>query len=486
MRAWEKWSIVALALVMALLCWTAAPAAGHARPSRRGAAAAHADGSRRAPHAATGTVPAPAITLAASRSQIPSGHSVRLSGLATGVAPGTQVTLYQIPYPFRTAKLVASSVTAADSTFSFSFSPDRDSRFSVQLAGTAATAQVAVGVVGRTSTKVRALSLGRAEVTILVYHPSDLRWDHARVLWSYGNGSRGRFTSAPATRATRLSRYVTRLRSTVTLPAGAFRWRACMHVVGAGALLSPRRPPGCHGRGYFGRGRLPVGYPAPNAVARAASYLRGRTGRTAFAVMDSEGRLSGVNIHSTFVSASVVKAMLLVAYLRRLDARGQHTVDPTSNSFLFPMINVSDNNAATHTWSIIGNSGLYAMARRAGMTDYSVTTDWASSQISAADQARFFFEMDSLIPPEFVGYARRLLSTIASFESWGIPAVARPQGYTVFFKGGWRGTSLGQLVHQIGRLEGHHRTFSIAVMTDGDPSMGYGISTIQGVTGALL
>ena len=94
--------------------------------------------------------------------------------------------------------------------------------------------------------------------------------------------------------------------------------------------------------------------------------------------------------------------------------------------------------------------------------------------------------MDSLIPHEFVGYARCLLSTIADYESWGIPAVARPRGYAVFFKGGWRGTSLGQLVHQVGRLEGHQRTFSMAVMTDGDPSMGYGIETIQGVTARLL
>jgi hypothetical protein len=473
-RAWEKWSTVVLGLVLALLIWTAAPAAGHPRKGRRAA------------HASTATTVAPSITLVASRPQITSGHSLRLSGTATGVLAGTQVRLYQAPYPFRAAKLVQTTSTAADSTFSFSAAPDRDSHYSVQLAGTAARAQVSVGVGGKTATTVKALSLGRAEVTILVYHPSDLRWAHAQVLWSYGNGSRGRFTGAPTTRSSRLNRNVTMLRSTVTLPAGPFRWRACLHVPQAQALLNPRRPPGCRGRGYYGGGRLPFGYPAPSAVARASRYLGGRIGRTAFAIVDSEGRPSGLNIHRTFVSASVVKAMLLVAYLRRLDSRGQHFVDPASNSFLYPMINVSDNNAATHTWSIVGNSGLYAMAHAAGMTDYSVTTDWASSQISAADQARFFFEMDSLIPREFVGYARRLLSTIAGFESWGIPAVARPRGYTVFFKGGWRGTGLGQLVHQIGRLEGHQRTFSIAVMTDGDPSMGYGISTIQGVTGALL
>ncbi len=56
----------------------------------------------------------------------------------------------------------------------------------------------------------------------------------------------------------------------------------------------------------------------------------------------------------------------------------------------------------------------------------------------------------------------------------------------MFFKGGWRGTDLGQLVHQVARLVGHGRRFAVAVMTDGDPSMGYGIDTIQGLTQRLL
>jgi hypothetical protein len=235
----------------------------------------------------------------------------------------------------------------------------------------------------------------------------------------------------------------TLLTATVTLPAGRFRWRACLHVADAEALLNPGAPSGCSGRAYGGSGRLPAGYPGPAAVARAARYLRSRAGRTAFAVLDSEGRMSGLHEHWTFVSASVVKAMLLVAYLRRLDAHGQHRVDSYSNSFLYPMINVSDNNAATQTWSIVGDSGLYAVAHAAHMTDFSISGIWANAQISAADQAKFFFEMDSLIPKEFAGYARYLLSTIASYESWGIPAVARPRGYKVFFKGGWRGTGLG-------------------------------------------
>jgi hypothetical protein len=64
--------------------------------------------------------------------------------------------------------------------------------------------------------------------------------------------------------------------------------------------------------------------------------------------------------------------------------------------------------------------------------------------------------------------------------------IARPLGYQTYFKDGSEPTALGQLVHQVDRLEGHGRTFSIAVMTDGDPTMQYGIDTIQGVASALL
>ncbi len=430
--------------------------------------------------------PVAVISLHSSRGAALAGRVITLSGAVTGAPAGSAVRLYQSRYPYPAPRLIAAAVTTAAGRFSFKVTLDRTTRYRVTVPGTSANAAVRVEATGRTATTVRALTLGRAGVSVLVYHPRDLRWGGAPVQWWFATGAHGRFEPAPPTRTVKLSPYVTKLSTVITLPAGRFYWRACFVAPLDRALLNSGLPPGCRGRGYHGGGSLPVGYPSPAAIARAAAYLRGRIGRTGFAVVDSEGRLSGVNLHETWVSASVVKAMLLVAYLRRLDAMGQHYVDSTSNSFLYPMINVSDNSAATHTWSIVGNGGLYAVAHAAGMTDYSVYTDWASSQISPADQARFFFEMDSLIPPEFVGYARRLLSTIAGYESWGIPAVARPRGYTVFFKGGWRGTGLGQLVHQVGRLEGHGLTFSIAVMTDGDPSMGYGIDTIQGVTGALL
>jgi hypothetical protein len=429
--------------------------------------------------------PAPTVSVRAGRLEIVSGRSAVIAGTATPASGPGVVRLLASPYPYRSFVVLDATAVSADGSFSFEVRPDRNTRYRVELVGTPAQATVSVGVTGRTATRVRALSLGRVGVTILVFHPRDLRWGGARVAWSFGVGRRSRLRPAPATRARRISQYVVALHTTMTLPAGRFRFRACFDPPSAAALTERRRP-GCRGQDYQGGGSLPVGFPGPVAIERAGRYLSARFGRTAFAVVDSEGRVSGMHIHRTFVTGSVVKAMLLVAYLRRLDALGRRHIDPGSASFLYAMIHVSDNAAATVCWSIVGDGRLYALAHAAGMTDFSISGDWAQAQLSPADQARFFFEMDSLIPREFVGYARFLLSTIAGYESWGIPAIARPRGYQVFFKGGWRPTPLGQLVHQIGRLEGHGRTFSLAVMTDGDPSMGYGIATIEGLTRTLL
>ena len=104
------------------------------------------------------------------------------------------------------------------------------------------------------------------------------------------------------------------LYTSVALPAGDYRWRACFHAPGDLAVADPERPSGCTGFGFHGAGRLPVGFPGPVAITRAGRYLNTRGGHTALAVVDSEGRLSGVRIHDTFITGSVVKAMLLVAY----------------------------------------------------------------------------------------------------------------------------------------------------------------------------
>jgi hypothetical protein len=363
----------------------------------------------------------------------------------------------------------------------------------ILLAGFASSASAAVDR-EHVRSSVGYLSLGRARLNVVSRHPSGVRWGGRPVHWYVGIGAAGRLRRVKIGRTRETTPGVTRMTAIVTLPrAGRFRFAACFSapMQDAFGLGSSHGPCGAHHfRGpatspYVGAGVAPTGYPGPGALAAASRYLNRRTGYTSFAAIDSEGRMSGEHVHRTFVSASVVKAMLLVAYLRKLAAEHRR-LDAGSRALLDPMIHVSDNNAATAIWERDGDRRLRALARRAGMSDFSIQGIWANAQISAADQARYFFEMESLIPPRFRHFANHLLSHIAGYESWGIPAVARPRGWTVFFKGGWRGTGRGQLVHQIARLQRPHERIAIAVMTDGDPSMGYGIETIQGVAARLL
>jgi hypothetical protein len=225
-------------------------------------------------------------------------------------------------------------------------------------------------------------------------------------------------------------------------------------------------------------------YPSSRRVLAAARYLARRAGTKAFAVINSHGRLAGLNMHRRFHSASVVKSMLLVAYLQML-AEQHRALDGASEALLYPMIHSSDNEAASAVLAIVGEAALDRVAREAHMADYEPGgAFWGFTEISAADLARFFLHQEALIPRRFEGYARWLLSTIEPSESWGIPAVARPK-FQVFFKGGWLPESEG-LVNQVARLERWGTVFALAVLTIHDPSMIYGEQTIEGVTARLL
>jgi hypothetical protein len=280
-------------------------------------------------------------------------------------------------------------------------------------------------------------------------------------------------------------------------PAANFAWRVCV----AARWEVNRRPvssarPGCPRRDFtLPRAQAPLEYegraggvprpaePSPGAIAAAASFLKGRGGRTAFAVMDSHGHIGGLRVHEHFPSASVVKVMMLTAYLQRLAAHhlGLRRRD---DRLLYPMIHFSDNEAASAVLSIVGRGALSRVANEAQMSDYARGAGWwAFTQTSAIDQVRLFSMLGQLIPAPFYGYARHLLSTAAPEHSWGLPPVARPR-WEIFYKTGSL-PSLG-LFNEAARLERDGLAIAIAVFTDGDPSTSYGKETIEDLGARLL
>jgi hypothetical protein len=143
------------------------------------------------------------------------------------------------------------------------------------------------------------------------------------------------------------------------------------------------------------------------------------------------------------------------------------------------MIHVSDNAAARWVHAtLVGDAGLLALGREAGMRRLAVRPGWLfSTGITAADQVRFFAALERLVPARHLAYAERLLRDIARCQAWGIPAALRPRGYTVLFKGGWR----TGLVNQVALARGHGRRLALAVLTSGSPSKAYAAQTIAGV-----
>ncbi len=203
-----------------------------------------------------------------------------------------------------------------------------------------------------------------------------------------------------------------------------------------------------------------------------------------FALVDPRGRLHGVRAQEQYVSASVSKAMVLVGYLSRPDVR-RRALTGSAQARLGAMIRSSNNDAATRTFRDVGDRGMRDVARRAGMRRYDVHGHWANSQVTAADQARFFARMQRLLPGRHRDFAERQFANIVAGQRWGIPEVLGPND-EVQFKGGWRGTGRGQLVHQVATIERGGARWGVAILSDGSPTHAYGVQTVRGIAERLL
>jgi hypothetical protein len=218
-------------------------------------------------------------------------------------------------------------------------------------------------------------------------------------------------------------------------------------------------------------------------VSAAIAYASHRRGTIAFAVRTESGAW-GWHASRTFPSASVLKAMLLVAYLDLPSVRAR-PLGPRDHALLAPMIRRSDNSSAGRVLGLVGPSRLRALARLAGMRHFvPVTRIWGLSRIGAADQARYFLHIDSLVAPRHRAYAMQLLNTVTPAQRWGIAGV-RPPGWRLYFKGGW-GSGTGWVDHQVALLTRGEERVSVAILTYLDGSHRYGRQTLRGSAERLL
>ena len=214
----------------------------------------------------------------------------------------------------------------------------------------------------------------------------------------------------------------------------------------------------------------------------ATAYARGRTGDIAFAVRTAD-RFEGYRADHQEWSASVVKAMLLVAYLDRPSVAGR-ALSPGEQAVLSPMIRSSNNDDAQQIFDTVGQASLSALARRVGMTHFATDPVWGETLITPRDQTRFFLTIDGFVAARHRSYAMRLLRSVIPSQRWGIGELPQA-GWRLYFKGGW-GYGTGLEDHQVALLVRGCARVSIAVETMYDGSHPYGKETLKGIFARLL
>jgi hypothetical protein len=247
----------------------------------------------------------------------------------------------------------------------------------------------------------------------------------------------------------------------------------------AAALASPSR------EATHPRTAPPADHPWAKRVVAAKRFASDRQGEVGFAVVDEEGRLRGYRAGAQFDSASVVKVMLMLAYLRQGEVRDRPLTD-ADRHLLGPMIKRSANGPASTIYERVGAGALNELARDAGMKHFSTNPVWGLTQITARDQAELMYRIERFIPDRHRAYALRLLRNIVPRQDWGIPPAA-PNGWRVHFKGGWvPAESGGWKINQVALLRRNDRRLALAVLTRGNPSASYGHATVRGIAHRLL
>jgi beta-lactamase class A len=152
------------------------------------------------------------------------------------------------------------------------------------------------------------------------------------------------------------------------------------------------------------------------------------------------------------------------------------------------MIEISTNTAATSLWDTAGGpAALAAYDANLGLSETTPSTAWGLTTTVPLDQLRLLRALvtgDSPLTAQERSYALGLMERVTTSERWGVSSGV-PATATVALKNGWlplTTTSNDWQINSIGWVTAPGHDYLIAVMTTGNPTMEYGIATIDGLS----
>ncbi|MEV0120099.1 serine hydrolase [Streptomyces sp. NPDC050703] len=218
--------------------------------------------------------------------------------------------------------------------------------------------------------------------------------------------------------------------------------------------------------------------------------LAHRRGTVSIAVYDSRTRtVCRLANHRRYDSASIAKVLMMEATLRR--AQGlRRSLTSWERAKIRPMITRSDNEAARRLWADLGHAYLKRFLRVAGTTRTTPGSYgyWGLTATTAADQLRLLGALADdrgVLTARARAYGLRQMADVRRDQRWGVPAGV-PRGVRAHLKNGWLPRAKhGWRVHSIGTFAGDGRTYRMAILSHGNPSMAYGVRTVERVAQAV-
>jgi beta-lactamase class A len=259
----------------------------------------------------------------------------------------------------------------------------------------------------------------------------------------------------------------------------------------AGSSLSTVEVPAigiaASGFGY----RVAYGHTPSPLGPSVTDYLAGRAGSLTAAVYDANtGQTWLLRPDQVQVTASIVKVDIMATAFEEAAQQGQ-PVPRAEQALMYPMIEVSDNNAATALWNDVGGpSAIAAYNHNFGLTATTPSTrpitptvsGWAFTTTSAADQVkivRAFAFHNALLSDQDRAFGLSLMEHIQPSQAWGIPADA-PPALTVALKTGYYPLAANDSqVNSIGFVSGAGQRYVFAMLDNGVPSEAYGAATLN-------
>lgn len=182
-----------------------------------------------------------------------------------------------------------------------------------------------------------------------------------------------------------------------------------------------------------------------------------------------------------FYAASVIKVTILAALLRKAEEQHRHLTQTEANEARL-MITQSDNDAATALWNDVGYHFMQHFLNLAHMRQTKLDHAWGLTLITAHDEVlllRLLSAPNRVLDKASRTYELGLMARVIASQRWGVPAGA-PARVTVHVKNGWLpypGTVWE--INSIGTFTAPHRTYMIAMLSYGNPTMAYGVNTIE-------